>query len=250
MAVSKALIVALTVAGCHARLADPDLRASDARVVDVVDAPPSELPDTAPACSNGRVVYLNFEGQSLQQAAASDAPTNRAAWMTTLAGTAPAYHAGSANRSAEIEAIVTGVRSQLASFPITVVTTRPASGPYVMVVFGGTANNVGSAYGAAVNKLDCGDAVKSDVAWIADAVTPTQRVVNFAVGAVGFGLGLTATSVSTDCMCGWANSCVSDNSVACTLTSQIARDPAAMQLCPGAAATQDEPAAFAAAFCQ
>jgi hypothetical protein len=70
-----------------------------------------------------------------------------------------------------------------------------------MIVLGGTANQVGSRFGGAVNTLDCGDAAKSDVAWISDGVSPNQRVVNFAVGAIGFGLGLTATSDPLDCMC-------------------------------------------------
>ena len=41
------------------------------------------------------------------------------------------------------------VRSILSLFPVTVVTTRPATGPYVMIVFGGRANQVGSRFGIA-----------------------------------------------------------------------------------------------------
>lgn len=236
------------VCACEARLGVPN-------GVDV-DAPGNpdgtqlgiDAADAAPACANGRVVFLNFEGQALTDATTSDAAQNKASWMQIASGTAPPYHQGSATRVAEIQAVVDGVRAQLSSFPVTVVTTRPAAGEYVMIVYGGVASQVGSRFGAAVQELDCADAVRNDVAWVADAVTPTQRVVNFSVGAIGFGLGLTATTDPNDCMCGWDNICTSNNAVACTLTPGIARDPAANQQCAGT--TQDETAVFNAAFCQ
>jgi hypothetical protein len=213
------------------------------------DGPGPGGPDAAPQCSNGRVVYLNFEGQTLTDAATSDATQNRASWMTIPTGTAPRYKTAAADRDQQIQAIVTGVRSQLSSFPITVVTTRPATGPYVMIVYGGTRDLVGSNYGAAVNELDCGDAQKSDVAWISDNVTPIQRVVNTTIGAIGFGIGLTATTDTQDCMCGWANGCAQVQTAACKLSTGIARDPNATQRCQGVT-SQDEVAAFEAAFCQ
>jgi len=213
--------------------------------------PPADGPlePDAPRCANGRVVYLSFEGVALTAGAPSDATQNRASWMTIAQGTAPKYRAAAADRDQQIQAIVAGVRGQLSSFPITVVTQRPATGPYVMIVFGGTASQVGSRFGGAVNTLDCGDAHKSDVAWISDNVSPTQRVVNFAIGAIGFGLGLTATTDPVDCMCGWDNACTSDQTVPCKLSPTIARDPAANQLCSGLT-SQDEVATFDAAFCQ
>jgi hypothetical protein len=206
-------------------------------------------PDAAPQCSNGRVVYLNFEGATLADALQSDATQNLASWMTIAQGTAPKYKAAAADRDQIIQAVAGGVRQQLSSFPITVVTQRPAAGPYVMIVFGGVASQVGSRFGGAVNELDCGDARKSDVAWISDNIAPTQRVVNFAVGAIGFGIGLTATTNPLDCMCGWDNACTADQTVPCRLSQTIARDPAANQVCPGLT-TQDEAAAFDAAFCR
>jgi hypothetical protein len=204
--------------------------------------------DAAPVCSNGRVVYLNFDGVTLTAASASDATQNRASWMTITTGTAPKYKATATNRDQLIQEVFTGVRQQLSSFPITVVMQRPATGPYVMIVLGGVASQVGSRYGGAVNTLDCTDGRKSDVAWISDNVSPSQRVVNFAIGAIGFGIGLTATTDPLDCMCGWDNACISDNSVACRLSQDIARDANANQVCTGLT-RQNEVAAFDAAFC-
>lgn len=197
------------------------------------------------ACTR-REVYLNFDGQALTQGP-SDATQNHASWMTTATGTAPAYRANDTDRDQAIQTIVDGVTAELARFPITVTRTRPGSGSYVMIVYGGTSDQVGSSFGAAVNQLDCGDTRPDDVAWIADNVGG-QRAINDTLGAIGFGLGLTATTDVHDCMCSWANNCKSDNSAPCTLGSPIARDPAANQLCPDTT-TQDEVAAFRTAFC-
>lgn len=218
---------------------------------DPADVDAAVSPDAAPACPNGRRVYLNFDGVTLTDAATSDATQNRASWMTNGVTTAnvPPYRLGDADRAAQIQTIVDGLRAQLAAYPMEVVTTRPAAGPYMMIVFGGTAQQVGSRFGVGVQELDCGDLQKSDVAWIADAVSPPQRVMNTAMGAIGFGLGLTATTDPLGCMCGWDNACQSNNNVACTLSPMIARDPTADQLCPGLT-SQDEVAAFATEFCQ
>lgn len=204
--------------------------------------------DAAPRCANGRDVYLNFEGQALTDGP-SDATLNRASWMNMTQGAAPRYRSGAVDRDQQIQAIVAGVRAQLASFPIDVVTTRPPTGPYVMIVFGGVASQVGSNYSPAVNELDCGDLRKSDVAWISDNVSPPQRVINFAIGAIGFGLGLTATTDPLGCMCQWANGCVQDSTVPCRLSPLINRDPNASQRCPGLI-TQNEVGAFNTEFCQ
>lgn len=241
----------LLAAACGAELADGNQLAPDASggggggggggIDAAIDAP------AVAACSN-RVVYLNFDGVTLTQGT-SDATMNRAGWLQAATSTAPAYRVGSATRAADILAITNGVRTQIASTGAMVVTTRPTTGEYVMVVFGGTTTQVASAFGGAVNRLDCGDAQKSDVAWISDTVTPNQRVINFAVGAIGFGLGLTATTVPTDCMCGWDNVCTANNAAACTLTENIPRDPDANQRCAGLT-VQSETTAFTQAFCQ
>jgi hypothetical protein len=203
--------------------------------------------DAAPACALAQSVYLNFEGQALARATASDATQNQAAWMNKANGTAPAFRAGSGTRAADITAITNGVTSALVGFPVAVVTTRPTTGPYMMIVFGGTAAQIGSDFSGAVQKLDCGNQVISDVAWVGDAVTPNQRVINFALGAIGFGVGLTATTDTADCMCGWANNC-QQTTLPCTLSPNINRDANAQQTCPNVT-TQNEQASIDQAFC-
>jgi hypothetical protein len=215
-------------------------------------APGSDAPmaDAAPVCAVARSVYLNFEGVNLTKGATSDATQNMAAWMNKATGTAPAFRAGLGTRATDITQITTGVTQALMPFHVQVVTTRPTTGPYQMVVFGGTQNQVGSAFTAAVQQLDCGNAVHGDVAWITDATTySNQQIINFALGAIGFGVGLTATSDPNDCMCSWANTCTPNAGVTCTFTASIARDGTAQQTCPNVT-DQNEPASLMNAFCQ
>lgn len=211
--------------------------------------------DPPPLCER-RSVYLNFEGQKMLHGS-SDATQDpaKARWMQSLTGEAPRYldNDSDSDRDAAIQTIVTGVTKQLSQFPIDVVTRRPPLGNnYVMIVFGGQSGEVGSNYGGAVNQLDCGDQQPNDVAWISDDVTPPQLVINYAIGAIGFGLGLTATNDPNDCMCGWTNGnrCRLVDTVACKLSSQITRDLAAAQTCQGAMPQQDEVATFRKAFCE
>jgi hypothetical protein len=243
-----AILCVLACAACEATIGGGNDGTTDASTTGDGNRPKDGAPDAPAACFNGRVVYLNFEGVSLTKGT-SDATQNRASWMNKPTGAAPAYRAGDGNRLTLIQQITDGITAQLSGFPVTVVRTRPATGPYVMIVFGGAAAQVGSDYGGAVNQLDCDDSEKSDVAWLSDNVGSVQRNVNFAVGAIGFGLGLTATSDPNGCMCGWANNCNSNNGAPCRLSTTIARDPAATQLCAGVT-SQDEVAAFSTAFCE
>jgi hypothetical protein len=242
----RALVLMVGLCACEARLASP-IAGGDDEPPATADAP-LVGEDAPPMCGNGRKVFLNFDGVTLTDAATSDAKNNQASWMTNGVTTAnvPPYKQGVANRAALITAITQDVTNRLAPFPTEVVTTRPATGDYMMVVFGGTAQNVGSRF-IGVQELDCGDVVRNDVAWIADNLD-TNLVVNVVMGSIGFGIGLTATTDDTDCMCSWDNDCRYANSN-CVLHDGIARDPTANQLCPGAGATQDEIVAFNAAFC-
>ena len=238
-------------AGCGARLsdgADPSLGNIDS-IPDAGTDSGSGSTDggmTTPLCAS-RSVYLNFEGQTLTRGP-SDAKLNQASWMQIDRGTAPPYQPGNANRAQVLQAITDGVTAALSQFPVTVTLKRPTAGNYMMIVFGGLMADVGSNFTGAVNQLDCGDTRPNDVAWISDNNKSNQRAINSALGAIGFGLGLTATTDVRDCMCGWDNLCSRDDSQPCRLGSPIARDPKARQLCPDLT-PQDEVAAIRTAFC-
>lgn len=214
----------------------------------------STTPDAAnAACPNGRKVYLNFDGVTLARATTSDARTNQASWLTNTSAAIPPWHQGSGTRTSDIQTIVTGVKSRLAMTPIEIVTQRPATGTYVMVVFGGQRTSdggtVGTPYSLATNEHDCGDGVKADVGWVSD-VASVSYAQDLAVGAIGWGLGLNGTTSPTDCMCGWANNCDSASG-ACTLSASIATTTSQSPATTCANQNpQNELAAFSTKFCQ
>jgi hypothetical protein len=192
------------------------------------------------ACPNGRSLFLDFDAVTLTQGS-SDATTNHADWIGDdgsggKTGSSPGY-TGSAGD------ITTAVKAYLASTPITVVTTRPVAGPYVMVVVGGTNTQMATEFNTATADNDCNDLDKNDVAWVSQA-TPTAKVPGFIIGAFGFSLGLTGTTDVNDCMCGWGTTCT-QAATACTISSTSI---AAATTC--GSASENELATFTTEFCQ
>lgn len=192
-------------------------------------------------------MYLAFDGVDLKSTnVRSDATINAAFWAGHNL-TVPAYHANDANRASDIAVITQLIRDGLAQFPITVVTDRPATGPYAMIAFGGrsTTNFGYSTEYYAIDTLDCGDTWPSDVGWVSDIVASNQLVADNALGALGFGLGLSGTTDPTTCMCGWSSDCDSAD-VPCTFGAHAVAD----QCNHGTPTTQDETAVFHKAFCE
>jgi hypothetical protein len=260
------LAITALAAGCYARVGDGEGNLATTDAGDTtgsgsdttggdVDAGAQGGTDApTPACANGRKVYLAFEGVTLTQATTSDATQNRARWLTNTTSTVPPWRTASGSRAAQIASVVDGVKSRLAMTPIEVVTTRPTTGPYVMIAFGGErtgdGGSVGTIYSYATSYHDCGDTVKSDVGWVSDMNgSPESYVADLAVGAIGWGLGLDGTTSPADCMCGWANGCDSQSG-ACTLSSSIATSIQGNVETACQPGTQNEVAAFTTQFCQ
>jgi hypothetical protein len=220
---------------------------------------PGEEPDGAPAvpddgspsrpvCDNGRVVYLHFSGLTLTRVGSgqTDAALNRAEWLAVGTANIPAYKAQDAGRALEIQQITDAIKLTLGAFPITVVTERPAAGPYHMVVFGGPSSALGNTTNSgALSAYDCQNRVQNNITWIGERFA-VQTSADFAVGGIGLALGLTGTLDTNDCMCGWGNAC-SPQAGACTLSSQILNDGRCNN---GSPQTQDEVAAFRREFCE
>jgi len=204
----KLLALSMLLAGCGAKLAEDSnnqllVDASSQQPIDGAINPnidaPAGSPD-APAAA-ARVVYLNFTGATLNQGSERrHDQTPRAGSTTRRPAPHPRTPAAPRDRT-----IVTGVTGRLNGVRA-VVTTRPTAGEYVMIIYGGTAANVHSFYGVAVNQLDCGDTRKNDVAWIAGNVSPTAAI-DTTMGAIGFGLGLSSVNSVDDCLCSWGNNC-------------------------------------------
>ncbi len=254
----KVSVLATLLAACGAKLADDPSNhtgvdastppPSDSDPNDPIDAAPNAPPIDGAIAAATRVVYLNFSGVTTLTKGPSDAHTNTAAWLVgTGTGTVPPY----AGSQQDIDTIRDGVIARLNGIA-TVTVSRPMTGDYVMVMYGGTAAQAHSHYGTAVNQLDCGDTVKSDVAWIEGNINPTSAI-NTTMGAIGFGLGLSSVNVTDDCFCSWADTC-QPSGAACTLRDAQTRDTNVgtdpntgnPQICPGA--TQDEKTTFKTAF--
>lgn len=241
-----ALAIVCLLAACDASVSGGGSASerADAAPGDDTDA---AVPDAPGACPSGRDIYLSFGGEPLTKSpgnAPSDATQNRVSWIGVASVNVPGYRLGDPDRTTKIATITQRIQTALADFPMEVVTTRPATGPYVMIVFGGNRDQLGTQYSYAVNHFDCGDPVKSDVAWVSDVV-PFEKVDDYAIGAVLFGLGLGGTNDPNDCMCGWANGCDQPETSQCTLSSSITANP----VCSGAPNPQDEVAALETAFC-
>ncbi|HPH65969.1 MAG TPA: hypothetical protein PLF40_09510 [Kofleriaceae bacterium] len=231
-------------------IAQQDAQAPTVDSASIIDAAP--IVDAAPdakVCANGRVLFLNFDGVTLTTAATSDARVNQINWNATNV-VVPPYLAGQANRATMITDVTTKTRAILAMFPVTVVTTRPTSGEYIMIAFGGN----GSLFGfpsntPAVTGYNCGGTMRNGVGWVADGNT-AQQAANVVVGATGISLGLTGVveNLATDCLCGWGGAaCTPNIAQACTLATAVMRNTA---VCPGDPAMQNEVAAFENGFCK
>ena len=201
------------------------------------------------ACTNGRQIYLNFGGATLTRGAA-DATNGVAPWVGLNSGqntaTVPAFQGGDANSAATVR---DQIIAALAPYPkLHVTTTKPTTGPFVEIVFGGTQGNIGvTQFDFAIQTQDCADTAKSDLGIVLDDSTQLGGLgvsANLALGAIGFGLGMVGTGTTGNCMCGWATNC-NLGAGACTF-STIAGNT---NQCPGHTNPQDQVAVLNT-FCQ
>jgi hypothetical protein len=249
-------LVTIACAGCVSSIGNDDsTRKFDAREADAsvdavaIDARVRDAPVDANACANGRVVFLNFGGDTLTRSAESDATADAASWVGMssgqTSGTLAEWRPTATDRTSQIAEVVDELQAKFSAIApaMQFVTTRPATGPYVMIGFGGSQNDVGVPYTTAVNHLDCGDTDMNDVGWVFENVTNATSVVNFAAGAIGFGMGLTGTTDSNDCMCGWLTNCTASGA-ACTFSSAANAQIA----CSGETDPQDD-TSILASFC-
>ena len=253
------MVMIVLVVGCKAEISGAGLGgdSSDGTAVDApatgIDATGSNTPTDAtvvapdgPRCS-ARSVVLKFDGVTLTKGP-SDAKTLTASWIGVTDGattaTVPPFLATDGNRLALIAAVTDRIRTGLAQFPIQVLTAPPATGNYVLIAFGGQATALGTPYTYATNELDCGDVRPNDLAWVSDVV-PFDKIDDYAIGAIGYGLGLTGTTDPGDCMCGWGTQCNQPTTTQCTLATTATAEVQ----CAGQVNPQREVAAFETAFC-
>jgi hypothetical protein len=171
----------------------------------VVDSPcpgPDCEADLQPAHAKGkRIVYLNFEGVTLTYSSSNDdavqnlsAIVNSQTEVIAPFSTNSLSSTGGLTRQQIIDRVVSDLYTLHEDFDVDFVTARPASGPYSMVVFGGSCQSVvGSSGCAGVALLDCGDQMPNNITFV---FPPGLRVADLATTAAqeaahAFGLGHT-----------------------------------------------------------
>jgi len=161
-----------------------------------------------------RVVYLNFEGVTLtsNNQVQDDATLNRT-WIIqdvvsqgntlTIAPFNP-NSLGQLNRATSRQQIIDHTISELVDYHLPYnfefTLTRPSSGAYHMVVFGGTCESVIGQPCAGIAPGDCGDMVPSNIVFVFPQGLRTLDLAPTAAQELAHALGLSHTQDNTDIM--------------------------------------------------
>jgi hypothetical protein len=133
---------------------------------DCVLAPPAgEYATLGQGLADGtpQVVYVNFDGPHiLPCATCSDAPNNRSLVPPHL-GHPNGYSFQPYQNAARKTAIVNFLQAWFGPYHVTFTTTRPASGPYTMLVISPSTPTTGS---RGIAPLDCGNMNRDDIAFV------------------------------------------------------------------------------------
>ncbi|MFL5319364.1 MAG: zinc-dependent metalloprotease family protein [Myxococcaceae bacterium] len=181
---------------------------------DVLDLGPQQSDSIESALVTGpQVVFVNFGGPTVCDNATDYAPHNKSNIMCPFFGVCGKCKDFAAYAGSDKAAIVSTLKGYYSAYDVQVVTSRPSSGPYTMVVVSPT---FGPHHGVAA--LDCGNHNRNGVAFVlrtADSfytsIAGGNRAKGIAKAAAhelghSFGLGHrgTVNSASTDHMDVWS----------------------------------------------
>lgn len=168
--------------------------------------------DREPAAVGLRVVYLNFEGVTLTSSNNSDSGPQDTSFIiseTTAPGStrfippfspADLSSTGGLSRDQIISRVVDRLYASHQAFDVQFVTTRPASGPYSMVVFGGDCQSAAGANCAGIALLDCGDPNPNNVSFVFPPGLRVDDLATTAAQEAAHAFGLAHTTDTTDIM--------------------------------------------------
>ena len=218
------------------------------------DAPRPDGPatDAPPGTALSRTLYINTEGLTL--APGSDDATMDKTSLISTATTATKWLANDAQRSTKIAALVTQIQTTLAAYNVSIVSTRPAAGPYDMVVItDSTSQSFGFGAGqGGASPVTCStipSAISllfgSSYAGFTD-VKLRNTFASYAIAQFGIDAHVPMSAKNQDCMCYAGQSC-GPLTGPCTIggpgTPIMQPD-----LCGFGSATMDEGAQFLAAW--
>jgi hypothetical protein len=233
---SSLLLLAL-LTGCEKDLLTAMDASVDAAAPDAATVCRAPATDAHPAAAY--TVYLNFDGVTLTKGD-DDARVDHAQVLTNATAVIPRYlpNETDAVRQGRIDLIVAFVSRALAPYSIDVVTTRPASGDYEMMVLGGDPVTLG--YPAGVLSLapgTCDATNRNHVALEFDVGLNATHEANAILSDLGASVGVAPTTLSCDCMNRFV-ACPTADSAICTFHDMAMTDP--QQLNCGRLPSQDE----------
>ena len=124
--------------------------------------------------NGAHVIFMNFDGVALNRG--NDDATTNTSWITNASVTYKAFNDTpyGMGRAATINAIAGYMKMYYAPFNAQIVTTRPASGRYMMCLVGGNPGVIGVGGGAAgIAPLDCDNQEESNVVYaFSEVLTP------------------------------------------------------------------------------
>jgi len=211
------------------------------------DPPPADAPiDGSQARTT---VFLEFDGVTLT-AGPDNATTNTSQIIQGTQTMTPFADDHPAERDVLIGQVTSAVTTVLQPFAIDVVTTRPATGPYTMLVFGGASTEVGLSAGiGGLAASACQAAPASPIvllfADIGGSNAPGSHIGSSAVAGLAISHGVVSADLRDDCTC-WAGTNCGPTAL-CTFggpgTPVATNDP-----CAGGRTTMDPRTEFGARF--
>ena len=225
----------------------------------LVDGKPSDAPHVFPLAKN-HTLFLQLDGVTVTPGSGPDSVSEDAVANTTMLVTAPAtlgpWLAGDVDRATKIGSLLDQIQVVIAPYNITLVTTRPASGPYEMVVVTddpATNLNPSDLHYAALSASSCGRQT-SGIGFVfptalSDSGTLRTDLIQMqAIAMMGLANGVPQSAVGGDCMCATDDSTCSDSLNSLCSIGGPHTQLSHFTTCEDFDATMDEAAVFLAVF--
>jgi hypothetical protein len=227
---------------------DDNATMPDSSVADA--APDAPSVDASPYCQvpandanqGHNIIYLNYEGVQLHACSGSppacpDPSMDKTPIIGPDGGNVPPFDATLASRQQYLNQVTLKIQQVLAPYDVDIVTTRPASGDYVTIVFGGTCAQVvdpscssqvsGIGFGA------CGAAWSPSIGLVFDTTQTSALAANIALFDLATAAGLSCSTTANNC----AN-CMSVTNQLCSFSASAGVNTA--RACTGVGATEDQ----------